>query len=177
MPADATPPTGDTEPGLTHTPARQATVVEFNCPLGEPKAQPDMMRLRSDLPALCLAALERRLDRVQADWDQRPALGVVLAAGGYPESYRKGDVIVGLDDTLPQHAKILHAGTRLVDDQVVTNGGRVLCAAALGDSVTMAQQTAYAAADHIHWDQVYMRRDIGYRAVAREAESRSNKRE
>jgi phosphoribosylamine--glycine ligase len=142
-------------------------VLEYNCRFGDPETQPIMMRLKSDLAALCNAAIDGKLDTVQAQWDERAALGIVLAAGGYPDSYNKGDVISGLpEDT--EDAHVFHAGTSLQDDEVVTNGGRVLCVTALGDSVSAAQKRAYEVAGSINWKGVYMRRDIGHRAVARE---------
>jgi phosphoribosylamine--glycine ligase len=143
-------------------------VLEYNCRFGDPETQPIMMRLRSDLAALCLAALERRLDQVSADWDERCALGVVMAAGGYPESYRKGDVISGLPGAEAEDCKVFHAGTSERDGQVVTSGGRVLCVTALGDSVWRAQQRAYEAVKQIQWRDAYYRTDIGYRAIVRE---------
>lgn len=144
-------------------------VVEYNCRFGDPEAQPIMMRLKSDLVTLCLAALEQRLDTVSIDFDERAALGVVLAAGGYPGSYEKGSPINGLDTAEDsEDVKIFHAGTRSDLDRVLTNGGRVLCVTALADSVTAAQQRAYEVADKVRWDGVYYRRDIGYRAIRRE---------
>jgi phosphoribosylamine--glycine ligase len=143
-------------------------VIEYNCRFGDPETQPIMLRLKSDLVAHCLAALAGQLDRESAEWDQRPALGVVLAAGGYPGAYEKGKVIHGLPDREMRDRKVFHAGTALRGDDVVTSGGRVLCATALGSSVTEAQQHAYALAAQIDWDGVYYRRDIGFRAVARE---------
>ena len=154
--------------GLMIGPDGAPKVLEYNCRFGDPETQPIMMRLKSDLVALCLAALNGTLDQVQADYDQRAALGVVLAAGGYPASYHKGDIISGLDKQFPDDQKVFHAGTQLKDGAVVTNGGRVLCATALGDTVTEAQRNAYALVEQIHWDQMYYRTDIGYRAVARE---------
>jgi len=168
MAADGSPYTGFLYAGLMIAPTGDVNVVEFNCRFGDPEAQPVMMRLHSDLAELCLAALEGKLDTVKAEWDTRASLGVVLAAGGYPDSYHKGDVISGLDQPCGEHQKIFHAGTRLSDGQVVTSGGRVLCAVALGDTVTAAQQAAYQLVDNIHWDKVYFRTDIGYRAIARE---------
>jgi phosphoribosylamine--glycine ligase len=126
------------------------------------------MRLKSDLVALCNAALDRKLDTATAEWDERAAMGVVLAAGGYPGSYAKGDVINGLDGADSADAKIFHAGTAEKNGQVVTAGGRVLCATALGATVSEAQQKAYTLADKISWNGMFMRRDIGYRAIARE---------
>ena len=143
-------------------------VLEYNCRFGDPETQPIMLRMRSDLVAHCLAALDHRLDRETTEWDERPALGVVLAAGGYPESYAKGEVISGLPQSSDQDSKVFHAGTAEQDGQVVTTGGRVLCATALGDKVAQAQQRAYALADRIDWKDAFCRRDIGYRAVARE---------
>jgi len=168
MAKDGNPYTGFLYAGLMISPSGDVNVVEFNCRFGDPEAQPVMIRLKSDLASLCLAALDRRLDSISAEWDERASLGVVLAAGGYPESYNTGDPISGLDQPCGDHQKVFHAGTRLVDDQVVTNGGRVLCATALGNSVTEAQQAAYQLVNNISWDNVYFRSDIGYRAVARE---------
>jgi len=143
-------------------------VLEYNCRFGDPETQPILMRLQSDLVALCEAALDRRLDRVHADWDSRAALGVVLAAGGYPETVRKGDAITGLDRAARLPGKVFHAGTRAAEGRVFTNGGRVLCAVGLGNSVSLAQAQAYALVDQISWEGMQCRRDIGYRAVARE---------
>jgi phosphoribosylamine--glycine ligase len=168
MAADGNPYTGFLYAGLMISPAGDVNVVEFNCRFGDPEAQPVMMRLQSDLADLCLAALDGRLDEVEARWDERRALGVVLAAGGYPDSYQKGAVISGLDQPCGAHQKIFHAGTAFQDNTVVTNGGRVLCATALGDTVTAAQQAAYQLVNTISWDNVYFRTDIGYRAIARE---------
>lgn len=160
--------TGFLYAGLMIAPDGTAKVLEFNCRFGDPETQPIMLRLQSDLVELCAAACEGKLDTQQIQFDQRAAVGVVLAAGGYPDDYRKGDVISGLltDDNL--EAKVFHAGTVLKDGQVLTAGGRVLCATALGANVTAAQQAAYQLVDQIHWDGVFSRRDIGYRAVARE---------
>ena len=168
MAEDDNPYTGFLYAGLMISPEGEVNVVEFNCRFGDPEAQPVMMRLKSDLVALCLAALEQDLDSVSAEWDARASLGVVLAAGGYPESYNKGDVISGLHHPTGDHQKVFHAGTKLVDDQVVTSGGRVLCATALGATVTEAQQAAYQLVGNLSWNDVYFRTDIGYRAVARE---------
>ena len=143
-------------------------VIEYNCRFGDPETQPIMMRLKSDLVALCNAALDKKLDQVTAEWDTRAALGVVLAAGGYPASYNKGDVITGLPESDNGNTKVFHAGTKEVDGKVTTNGGRVLCAVGLGTTVTHAQQAAYQVTNRIFWDNVYYRTDIGYRAVARE---------
>jgi phosphoribosylamine--glycine ligase len=134
---------------------------------GDPETQPIMTRLKSDLVELCEAALDKRLDQVSAEWDPRAALGVVMAAGGYPADYRQGDVIHGLDAELPD-TRVFHAGTREQEGQVVTAGGRVLCVCALGDSVGEAQARAYERVNTISWDGVYYRTDIGHRAIARE---------
>ncbi len=147
-------------------------VLEYNCRLGDPETQPIMMRLRSDLLELCDAALGRRLQDTQAEWDTRAALGVVMAAGGYPGDYRKGDVISGLDGLDCDTVKVFHAGTGGKHGRVLTNGGRVLCVTALGDDVYEAQSRAYDAVGRIHWDGVYYRTDIGFRAVARERRRR-----
>ena len=166
--ADGTPYTGFLYAGIMVAADGTPKVLEFNCRFGDPETQPILFRLKSDLVALCLAALDGRLDRVACEWDARVALGVVLAAGGYPDAYRKDDPIAGLDaDAGRDDAKIFHAGTRLQDGQVFTSGGRVLCAVALGDDVAAAQQKAYALADRICWEGVFYRRDIGWRALAR----------
>ena len=143
-------------------------VLEYNCRFGDPETQPILLRLKSDFTQLCLAALDRRLNEVSAQWDDRASLGVVMAAGGYPESYTKGHVISGLPEGEQEGLKVFHAGTKLQDGQVVTSGGRVLCVTALGDSVREAQKKAYDMVGKIRWDNVYFRTDIGYRAVARE---------
>ncbi len=144
-------------------------VLEFNCRMGDPETQPILFRLRSELVDLIEAALDGELGTAAAEWDPRPSLGVVLAAGGYPDSYNKGDIISGLDaDQAYTDVKIFHAGTKQVGDDIVTAGGRVLCAVALGDTVAEAQARAYGLVAQISWDNVYCRRDIGYRAVARE---------
>ena len=168
MAADGHPYTGFLYAGLMISPDGSVNVVEFNCRFGDPEAQPVMIRLQSDLAGLCEAALAGKLDTVKAAWDSRASLGVVLAAGGYPDSYHKGDVISGLDKPCGEHQKVFHAGTRMVNNQVVTNGGRVLCATALGATVTEAQRAAYQLVNAISWDNVYFRTDIGYRAIARE---------
>jgi phosphoribosylamine--glycine ligase len=144
-------------------------VLEFNCRMGDPETQPILFRLKSDLVDLIEAALDGKLAQVHAEWDPRPSLGVVLAAGGYPDKYRRGDVISGLDaDAGDDDCKIFHAGTQLKGNKTVTNGGRVLCCVALGDTVAAAQAKAYELVDKVSWKDVYCRRDIGYRAVARE---------
>jgi len=164
--------TGFLYAGLMIDPAGTPKVLEFNCRFGDPETQPIMLRLRSDLVALCLAAVEGRLDSEPAEWDDRPALGVVLAAGGYPDAYAKGDAIRGLPTRDSADAKVFHAGTRRQGDDIVTNGGRVLCACALGETVAAAQARAYELARGIDWRGVYYRTDIGHRAIAREAGGR-----
>lgn len=146
-------------------------VIEYNCRFGDPETQPIMMRLQSDLVALCNHALDQNLDAASASWDERPAVGVVLAAGGYPAGYNKGDAISGLENVDSDNAKVFHAGTALRDGQVVTQGGRVLCATALGTSVTEAQANAYQQATAISWKDAFYRHDIAYRAIAREKNS------
>ncbi|UHD18416.1 phosphoribosylamine--glycine ligase [Thiocapsa bogorovii] len=146
-------------------------VLEYNCRLGDPETQPLLMRLESDLVELCLAAIEGRLDRVRAVWDPRPALGVVMAAGGYPDSYETGHPINGLDAALPSDVKVFQAGTKADGSAILTNGGRVLCVTALGNSVSEAQSRAYQAIENIRWEGCRFRRDIGYRAIAREPSS------
>ena len=168
MAADGSPFTGFLYAGLMVSPRGEAKVLEFNVRFGDPETQPILMRLRSDLPGLCLAAIDGRLDRTRAEWDPRACLGVVLAAGGYPGRYESGRRIRGLDSDFPGHVKVFHAGTRLDDHAVVTAGGRVLCVCALGRSVTEAQSEAYAACDRIDWEGAFRRNDIGFRAVQRE---------
>ncbi|RMG28804.1 MAG: phosphoribosylamine--glycine ligase [Gammaproteobacteria bacterium] len=156
--------------GLMITPDGVPKVLEYNVRFGDPETQPILMRLQSDLVELVEAALEGRLHACEARWDTRAALGVVMAAGGYPGGYRKGDVIEGLDQPDPEGVKVFHAGTALSEDgRVVTAGGRVLCVTALGANVTEAARRAYARVAQIHWPDVYYRRDIGHRAIAREA--------
>ncbi|MGF2687743.1 phosphoribosylamine--glycine ligase [Marinobacter sp. DUT-3] len=143
-------------------------VIEFNCRFGDPETQPIMLRMKSDLVELCGAAIDGKLDQCDSKWDDRASVGIVLAAGGYPGSYDKGDVISGLPESETAGEKVFHAGTRLNGEQVVTSGGRVLCATALGQTVTEAQQRAYKVAARIQWDGVFYRKDIAYRAIARE---------
>lgn len=144
-------------------------VIEFNCRFGDPETQPIMMRLQSDLIELCLAGCDGTLDSKTSVWDPRPALGIVIAAGGYPADYRTGDVISGLPETESTEGKVFHAGTQLNDEnQVVTNGGRVLCSTALGETVAEAQLRALELMKDIHWDGSFHRTDIGYRAIERE---------
>ena len=132
-----------------------------------------MMRLKSDLAELCLAAVNGKLDRVEAAWDPRPALGVVMAAGGYPEAYTKGHVITGLDDAQQTGSRVFHAGTHMRDGDIVTAGGRVLCVCAMAGSVADAARIAYSGCESIHWDGAFYRHDIGYRAIAREQLSKA----
>ena len=143
-------------------------VIEFNCRFGDPETQPIMERLKSDLAGLCKATLNGSLDQQSAEWDSRASLGVVMAAGGYPESYAKGNAISGLDIADSATQKVFHAGTAASDDDVVTSGGRVLCVVGLGDTVAEAAASSYAAVDKIGWENAYFRRDIGHRAIARE---------
>ena len=145
-------------------------VLEYNVRFGDPETQPIMMRLKSDLVQHCLDAIDGKLDTAETRWDERTSLGVVLAAGGYPESYNRGDVISGLESTESESTKVFHAGTAEKDGNIVTNGGRVLCAVALGSSVTEAQKLAYEVVNKISWSNVYYRTDIGHRAIAREQE-------
>jgi phosphoribosylamine--glycine ligase len=167
MAAEGNVYTGFLYAGLMIAPDGSAKVLEYNCRFGDPETQPIMMRLKSDLVELCLAATRGELNTVTAEFDSRPAVGVVLAAGGYPDAYRKGDVIEGLS-LGDNQGKVFHASTATKDGRVVTNGGRVLCATALGNTVTQAQNAAYALVDTVHWDEVYFRTDIAYRAMARE---------
>jgi len=167
--AEGMPYTGFLYAGLMIAQDGTPNVLEFNCRFGDPEAQPIMARLRSDLVELCEAALDGRLHTVTAEWDPRAALGVVLAAEGYPGAARTGDPISGLDDAARLPGKVFHAGTRLVGDTVTTSGGRVLCAVGLGDGVAEAQHAAYALADRVSWPGLVCRRDIGWRALARAA--------
>lgn len=160
--------TGFLYAGLMISKDGEPKVIEYNCRFGDPETQPIMMRLQSDLIALCNAALDKTLDQTSTTWDPRAAVGVVLAAGGYPASYGKGFVIEGLKQGESAEAKVFHAGTKLDGDNITTSGGRVLCATALGNSVTEAQQKAYTLAKHISWEGMFYRDDIAYRAIARE---------
>ena len=165
--ADGTPYSGFLYAGVMIAPDGTPKVLEFNCRLGDPETQPILMRLNSDLTVLCEAALAGRLDTVHAGWDSRAALGVVMAAAGYPERVRKGDVIEGLGEAARLPGKIFHAGTQLAAGRVLTNGGRVLCAVGMGQQLAEARQEAYALADTVTWSGVQYRHDIGYRALAR----------
>ncbi len=157
--------TGFLYAGLMIDQTGNAKVLEFNCRLGDPETQPIMMRLKSDLADLLDHAVNGTLDQIEADWDGRIALGVVIAAAGYPEAPRKGDVIGPLPQSGPDRV-VFHAGTALQDGQVITNGGRVLCVTALGDNMKVAQQRAYAMAGEIRFDGMQMRSDIGHRGLA-----------
>jgi phosphoribosylamine--glycine ligase len=167
MAAEGNPYTGFLYAGLMITADGAPKVIEYNCRFGDPETQPIMMRLKSDLVALCNAALDGKLDQCSTEWDERASMGVVLAAGGYPGDYAKGKVITGIPEETAD-SKVFHAGTAEKEGNVVTSGGRVLCAVGLGTSVSEAQQKAYEVAKQIHWDGVFYRNDIGYRAIARE---------
>ncbi|HRQ59114.1 MAG TPA: phosphoribosylamine--glycine ligase [Azoarcus taiwanensis] len=167
MSAEGMPYTGFLYAGLMIDDAGQPRVVEFNCRMGDPETQPIMMRLKSDLSDLIEAAIAGRLDEVEAEWDRRVALGVVLAAAGYPESPRKGDRITGLPTAASEDSHVFHAGTAQSGEDIVTAGGRVLCVTALGDNVRTAQKCAYDLVDAIMFEGRQYRRDIGFRAVAR----------
>lgn len=171
MAAEGNTYTGFLYAGLMIDQQGNPKVIEFNCRAGDPETQPLMLRLKSDLVALCLAACNGKLDEHTSQWDMRPALGVVVAAEGYPDSYRSGDEIFGLPQQVIPDGKVFHAGTRLTDDKrVVTHGGRVLCVTALGDTVTAAQQRAYQMLQGIRWEGSFSRKDIGWRAIAYEEE-------
>ena len=168
MAAEGNTYTGFLYAGLMIDKQGNPKVIEFNCRFGDPETQPMMLRMKSDLVELCLAGCHGKLDEKTSEWDERASLGVVIAAGGYPGDYRTGDEIHGLP--LEEiGGKVFHAGTKLSDDdRVLTSGGRVLCATALGHTVAEAQRNAYALMANIHWDGSFSRKDIGYRAIARE---------
>ncbi|EJF29811.1 MULTISPECIES: phosphoribosylamine--glycine ligase [Enterobacteriaceae] len=169
MAAEGNTYTGFLYAGLMIDKQGNPKVIEFNCRFGDPETQPIMLRMQSDLVELCLAACDGKLDEKDSKWDERPALGIVLAAGGYPADYRNGDVIHGLPLEEVADGKVFHAGTKLSeDDRVLTNGGRVLCVTALGETVAKAQQRALELKKDIHWEGSFSRSDIGYRAIARE---------
>ena len=172
MQAEGHPYTGFLYAGLMIGRDGVPKVLEYNCRFGDPETQPVMLRLQSDLVALIEAALDGRLDKIEAKWDNRPALGVVMAAGGYPGAYKKGDAISGLPTQDAPDAKVFHAGTALQNGNVVTSGGRVLCVTALGATVGAAQKRAYEVARRISWAGAQYRTDIGYRAIAREKEKK-----
>ncbi len=169
MQADGNPYLGFLYAGLMIMPDGTPKVIEFNCRMGDPETQPILMRLESDLVEICAATLQGNLDKQHAAWDPRAALGVVMAAGGYPASYAKGEAISGLDEADSDTQKVFHAGTAGDEKTVTTNGGRVLCVVGLGDTVAAAAKSAYEAVDKIKWQDVYFRRDIGHRAIARES--------
>jgi phosphoribosylamine--glycine ligase len=146
----------------------QPKVIEYNCRFGDPETQPILMRLKSDLVSLCVLACEGKLDQAKIDFDQRAAVGVVLAAEGYPNEYSSGKVISGLKNISEDLGKIFHASTALVDGKVLTAGGRVLCATSLGATVSQAQRKAYKIVEKISWEGMFFRKDIGYRAIERE---------
>lgn len=168
MATEGNPYTGFLYAGLMIMPNGQPKVIEFNCRFGDPETQPIMMRLESDLVQLCLAACDEKLDTIKSKWCEQAALGIVLAAEGYPGDYRKGDEIIGIPTQAQKSQKVFLAGVEQKDGKLVTNGGRVLCATALGNSVFDAQQQALKLAEQIQWQGRFYRRDIGYRAVARE---------
>ena len=167
MAAEGNDYTGFLYAGLMISPEGEPKVIEYNCRFGDPETQPIMVRLQSDLVALCESALDKKLDTISAHWDQRCAIGVVLAAGGYPASYGKGAVIQGLAAPQADNIKVFHAGTKQDGDKIVTSGGRVLCVTALGDDIAAAQKDCYLGVDKISWEGVTLRRDIGWRAIAR----------
>jgi phosphoribosylamine--glycine ligase len=165
MAAEGAPYTGFLYAGVMIDPAGAPRTLEFNCRLGDPEAQPILMRLKTDLVDLMQHALDGTLDRVDAEWDRRAALGVVLAAAGYPGEPRKGDAISGLDRESDE-CKVFHAATKRSGDIVMTSGGRVLCVTALGETIRQAQRAAYATVNAIHFDGMQYRKDIGHRAIA-----------
>ena len=169
MAAEGNPYTGFLYAGLMIMADGTPKVIEYNCRFGDPETQPIMLRLQSDLVELCLKAVDGQLDQANIEFDPRAAVGVVLAAGGYPGSYPKGDAIEGLDAAAQLPGKVFHAGTKNLNGQITTNGGRVLCATAMGDSVTLAQQAAYQLANKITWKGMFHRNDIAYRAIERES--------
>ena len=143
-------------------------VIEYNCRFGDPETQPIMMRLKSDLFELCQATIDKKLSNYKINWCNQVAMGVVLASSGYPGAYSKGDIIKGLDSLENSSCKVFHAGTKLINENIVTDGGRVLCVTALGDTTSRAKENAYNALKKISWKGVQYRRDIGYRAIERE---------
>ncbi len=168
MEAEGHPYTGFLYAGLMIDADGTPKVIEYNCRFGDPETQPIMMRMESDMVELCLAAIDEKLDQCESKWDPRASIGIVLAAGGYPADYAKGDIISGLPTAETEGEKVFHAGTAEKDGNVVTNGGRVLCATALGNTVSEAQERAYKLAKQISWNGMFYRNDIGYRAIERE---------
>ncbi len=163
--ADGIPYTGFLYAGLIITKQGDIKVLEYNCRFGDPETQPIMMRLKSDLIELCLAALNQNLDQITTEWDTRTSLGVVMASGGYPETYHKGYIIHGLPETETTDAKVFHAGTKLKNNEIATSGGRVLCVCALGNSIVEAKNKAYKLVKQIHWQDAFYRTDIGDKAI------------
>ncbi|MBV1843601.1 phosphoribosylamine--glycine ligase, partial [Photobacterium ganghwense] len=171
MAAEGAPYTGFLYAGLMIMADGTPKVIEYNCRFGDPETQPIMLRMQSDLVELCQAAIDGKLDTAESRWDPRASVGIVLAAGGYPADYNKGDIISGLPRQDVEGEKVFQAGTTEKDGHVVTNGGRVLCATAMGATVSDAQQRAYQLAKQISWNGMFFRDDIGYRAIAREQEA------
>ena len=167
MAKEGNPYTGFLYAGIMISPQGIPKVLEYNCRFGDPETQPIMSRLKSDISELCLAAIDEKLDQASVEWDERFAVGIVMAAGGYPDGYAKGSVISGLESSI-ENSKVFHAGTQMKDGEVVTAGGRVLCVVALADTVTAPQFLAYERVKTINWQDVYYRDDIGYRAITRE---------
>jgi phosphoribosylamine--glycine ligase len=165
MADDGLPYTGFLYAGLMIAADGSIKVLEYNCRFGDPETQPIMMRMKSDLVELCEAALAGELDKTTSEWDERAALGVVLAAGGYPDAYQKDAVISGLPGREYEDSKVFHAGTKQNGGDIVTAGGRVLCVCALGHDIQEAQTKAYALAGNIYWDKIYYRTDIGFKAI------------
>ncbi len=170
--AEGIPYTGFLYAGVMIDTLGEPRVLEYNCRFGDPETQPIMMRLQTDLVNLCMASIEGTLDRQEINWDPRPSLGVVIASRGYPDDYESGHEIGGLDCEIDNDVKIFHAGTKMVNNCVVTSGGRVLCATALGDNLADAQQRAYDLGSNISWSGSWCRNDIGYRGIERIADSK-----
>jgi len=168
MAKEGNPYTGFLYAGIMISPEGVPKVLEYNCRFGDPETQPIMARLKSDISDLCIAAIDKKLDQVSVEWDERFAVGIVMAAGGYPEKYVKGKIISGLTEHI-NDTKVFHAGTKLNQNKVVTHGGRVLCVVALADSVSAAQSLAYKRVKTISWDNVYYRDDIGHKEIARKS--------
>ncbi|MGZ8190369.1 MAG: phosphoribosylamine--glycine ligase [Methylococcaceae bacterium] len=165
MADDGLPYTGFLYAGLMISPDGSVKVLEYNCRFGDPETQPIMMRMKSDLVELCEAALAGNLDKTSSEWDERAALGIVLAAEGYPDAYQKGDIISGLPTEEHEDSKVFHAGTQQARNAIVTAGGRVLCVCALGHDIQEAQSKAYTLVKSIKWDNIYYRTDIGFKAI------------
>ena len=163
MASEGTPYTGFLYAGLMINESNQVKVLEYNCRFGDPETQPIMMRLKSNLASLCIAATQGRLNEVTIEWDARASLGVVMAADGYPVKYAKDEKI-----ELPSHStnlKIFHAGTKIKNNNIYSNGGRVLCATALGQDIEQAQTRAYKLLEKVDWRNAYYRTDIGFKAI------------